>query len=56
MTTAVNCAPSHTIRIAVARRGTEKYNYKERPVRSLAILILESRALSGGVVVKAGLG
>ena len=55
MTKAANCAPSHTIGIAVARRGTEKSNLKERPVRSLAILLLESRVPSGGVV-EAGLG
>ena len=43
------------MRIGVARSGTEKSNLKERTVRLLGILHLESRAPSGGVV-EAGLG
>ena len=55
MTKAVNCAPRHAFRIAVARMVTEKSNLKERTVRSPSVLLLESRVTSG-VVVEAGLG
>ena len=48
-------APRPVVRIAVARRRAEIFNLKETTVRSLAILLLESRAPSGGVV-EAGLG
>ena len=43
------------MRIGVARSGTKKSNLKERTVRSPSVLLLESRAPSGGVV-EAGLG
>jgi len=46
----LSCEASPGVRIAVARKGSEKSNLKDRAVRSLAFLHPETRAPAGGVV------
>ena len=51
----MNCESRHAVRILVSRRGCEQSNFKDGTFLSLlAILYLEPRASSGGVV-EAGL-